>query len=270
MELVFREKDHKYYTPDQPELEWISVTTVIGKLHEKFEPEEAATKSSKNRKSKWYKLSEKEILQAWEDENKRSIELGSFYHNKKEAEYNNNKTLAVKGKEVPVFIPQYTDELKLVPEQKLQEGVYPEHMTYIGSVGICGQADLVQVADGYIHIEDHKTCKEIVRESYVSWEGESKKLLPPVAHIQDSNYWHYALQLSIYAYAIQRHNLQLRVGDLMLNHVLFEVEGENKYGYPIHRKDKQGNPIVKDIVQYKMPYLKAEVISIVNWLKSQK
>lgn len=265
MQLLFSEPDHKYFNPDAPDDNWTSVTSVIHSLAEEFIPQPAAEKANKNRKSKWYKVSVTEILKAWEDENLRSRELGHFYHNMREQELLNSK-----DNKLPVVPSVITDGLKRCPEQKLQEGIYPEHMTYLTSVNIIGQSDLVTVEDGYIHIDDYKTCKEIKRASYVSWDGDSKKMLGPVAHIEDCNFNHYALQLSIYAFAIQRHNPNLRVGELTLEHVLFEQEGENQYGYPIYSKDENDQYIVQDVVKYKLPYMKSEVLAIINHMKNQK
>jgi hypothetical protein len=40
--------------------------------------------------------------------------------------------------------------LKIAPNQKLDPGVYPEHMVYLKSAGICGQSDLVEVVNGKV------------------------------------------------------------------------------------------------------------------------
>ena len=52
-----------------------------------------------------------------------------------------------------------------------------------------------------------------------------------------------------------------------IHHIKFEKEGDDEHGYPITKYDQEGNPIVKEVVPYTIPYLKKEVISIINYLK---
>ena len=92
----------------------------------------------------------------------------------------------------------------------------------------------------------------------------------PLAHLDDCNFNHYALQLSIYMHIMLKHNPRYKAGKLMLHHVIFEKEGEDKFGNPIPLKNAEGNPIVKTVVPYEAPYLKAEVIAMINWLKDNK
>jgi hypothetical protein len=67
-----------------------------------------------------------------------------------------------------------------------------------------------------------------------------------------------------------RHNPNLQPGTMFIEHIKFEVESEDKYGYPIYKKDEQGNFIVKEIEEIEVPYFKKEVYAVVNWLKDNK
>jgi catechol 2,3-dioxygenase-like lactoylglutathione lyase family enzyme len=69
---------------------------------------------------------------------------------------------------------------------------------------------------------------------------------------------------------ILKHNPQYRPGKLTLHHITFEEEDRDKYGYPIAKKDADGNPIVKAIHPYEVPYLKSEVIAMINWLHDNR
>lgn len=91
---------------------------------------------------------------------------------------------------------------------------------------------------------------------------------PPVAHLGDCNLNHYNLQLSLYMYMILKQNPHLRPGKLTIEHVLFEKEGENEWGYPIYKTDKDGAPIVSAIVPYELPYLKTEILDLIKWKKN--
>ena len=171
---------------------------------------------------------------------------------------------------IPVFKPIEEAGVKYSPEQKLKDGVYPEHMVYLKSAGICGQSDLVEVIDGEVHITDYKTNKEIKVEGYTNWEGISQKMSGPLSHLDDCHLNHYALQLSMYMFIILKHNPKLRPGTLTIHHILFEESGRDKFDNPITALDTNGDPIVTDVVQYDLPYLKAEAIKIIHWLEDNR
>ncbi len=100
-----------------------------------------------------------------------------------------------------------------------------------------------------------------------NWEGITSKMYNPVSHLDDCNLKHYNLQLSLYAYIIKKHNPKLKIGKLQIQHVSFEKEGENEYGYPITKYNDQEEPIIKEIKMYELPYLKDEITSLIMWLK---
>ena len=45
--------------------------------------------------------------------------------------------------------------------------------------------------------------------------------------------------------------------------------GEDKNGYPIN-EHVDGEPVLEEVIMYDVPYLKAEVRSLINWLKTNK
>jgi hypothetical protein len=92
----------------------------------------------------------------------------------------------------------------------------------------------------------------------------------PLTHLDDCNLNHYTLQLSLYLYIILKHNPRLKPGNLIIHHILFETVGVDKFGNPITALDTTGNPIVKDIVQYNLPYMKSEVINLLHWLEDNR
>lgn len=272
MAVKFLPEDHKYVSIDPAEsIPWVSVTSIISKFKQPFEAEKIAEKSSKNKRSKWYGMTKQEILDAWKSESERAISVGNWYHNQREEDILGLETIERHGRVIPIMQPlSDTEGLKIAPDQKLKDGMYPEHFVYMKSLGLCGQSDLVEVVDGTVHITDYKTNKEIRSESFKDWEGVSQKMNPPVSHLDDCNLNHYNLQLSIYMYMILKHNPKLKAGTMMLQHIMFEDEGKNDNGYPILKVNDLGDPIIKDIVYYDLPYLKNEVLSIVNWYKDNK
>lgn len=263
--LKFYEQDHKYESIVPDGINWLGVTTLVGALKEKFNAAEQAPKSSKNSKSKWYKIPVEEILQAWENEGKRATELGHWYHNKRELELLQNST--VQG--IPVIKSVIQDGVKIAPDQRLKEGIYPEHLVYLLSAGLCGQSDIVEVIGDKINIRDFKTSKEINLRSYENWEGVRKKMLKPLQHLEDCHIVHYSLQLSIYMYIILRHNPHLVPGTMIIDHIKFVKAGEDKYGYPLYHLG-DGEPIIESIESIEVPYLKNEVTLLLNYIKEPK
>tara|TARA_Y100000592_G_scaffold36895_1_gene58480 strand:+ start:1739 stop:2572 length:834 start_codon:yes stop_codon:yes gene_type:complete len=272
MAVIFKEEGHIYESLDEnlekDKINWTSVTSFVGKFKPKFNAKVQAKKSSKNKRSKWYGMTEKEILNAWNSETERAIKLGNWYHNQREENICEFNTIERDGVEVPIIRPITDDNgIKIAPNQKIKDGVYPEHFVYLKSLGLCGQADLVTIVNGKINILDFKTNKEIKETGFTNWEGITSKMYNPVSHLDDCNLKHYNLQLSLYAYIIKKHNPKLKIGKLQIQHVSFEKEGENKYGYPITKYNNQGEPIIKEIKMYDLPYLKDEITSLVMWLK---
>jgi ATP-dependent exoDNAse (exonuclease V) beta subunit len=269
--LRFTPHDHSY-TSISPEdtTKWISVTSFIGNFKQPFDADKIAEKTSKSRKSKWYGMTPEEIKQAWTNEALRATTLGTWYHNCRESDICSLETMERHGSTVPIFKPIEIDGTKFSPNQKLTDGVYPEHMVYLKSAGLCGQSDLVEVIGGEVHITDYKTNKEIKTEGFTNWEGITTKMNSPVSHLDDCNVNHYALQLSLYMYIILKHNPRLKPGILTIHHIVFEEVGKDKFGNPITALDTNGDPIVKDIVQYDLPYLKTEVINLLHWLEDNR
>ena len=271
MPIIFKSDGHIYESLNEDlekdQIKWTSVTSFVGMFKPKFDAETQAKKSSKNKRSKWYKIPPKKILEIWNKESERAIELGNWYHDEREKRLCEFETIAREGVEVPIIKP-ITDQngIKVAPEQKLKDGVYPEHFVYLKSLGICGQADLVTIVNGKINILDYKTNKEIKEKGFTNWEGITSKMYKPVSHLDDCNLKHYNLQLSLYAYIIKKHNPKLKIGDLQIQHVTFEEEGKDEYGYPI-AKYVNDEPVVKHIKMYNLPYLKQEVQSLIMWLK---
>lgn len=269
MSIVFNAKDHSYKSlVTEPDITWYSVTTVVSSLKKPFDAKKTAQKVSKNSKSKWHGIDPNIIEEIWANEAKRAVDLGTWYHNQREADLCSLASIEREGTVVPIFAPlPLKDGIKYAPSQKLEPGVYPEHMVYLKSAGICGQSDLVEVVNGRVNIIDYKTNKEIKMESFKDWEGISEKMLHPVSHLDDCNFNHYSLQLSIYMYMILKHNPKLLPGTIYIHHIIFETDGKDKWGYPVAKLDSNNEPIVKDVNLIPVPYLYDEVIAVINHMK---
>jgi len=269
--IVFNANDHSYKSIDDNNIDWISVTTLVSHFKKPFDAKKTAEKVTKNKNSKWFGIDPVLIQQIWTNEGDRSTTLGTWYHNQRESDLCSLASIEREGITVPVFKPtELKDGVKIAPVQKLEPGVYPEHMVYLRSAGICGQSDLVEVVNGKVNIIDYKTNKEIKKESYVNWEGVSDKMAPPIDNLDDCNFYHYALQLSIYMYIILKHNPKLKPGRIIIHHVVFQVEREDNWGYPVTKLDENGDPVLKEVIPIAVPYLIDEVLAIIHYLSDNR
>lgn len=264
--ICFKPENHVYESILPDGIDWISVTTLVKSFTEVFDAEAQAIKSSKNKKSKWYGMDPQEIQFVWKNRGEQSANTGTLHHTWEEEQLLSKEYVEAYGKKVPVFPSIIENGVKIAPDQRLKEGVYPEHLAFLKTFGVCGQADRVDVVNNKIHVSDYKTYEEVKHESFKNWEGKSKRMLAPLVHLDCCNKNHANLQLSILAYMIQKHNPSLEVGELVLRHVQFEEDSRDKYGYPVYKKDFEGLPIVKQVVPIHLPYMKREVEFMLDYL----
>lgn len=270
MALIFKAKDHSYISIDpNDKTEWISVTTLISQFKVPFDGPGQALKSSRNKRSKWFGMQPEDIIKAWDGESNRSTDLGHWYHTQREEDLSGLDTITRDGIALQIIQPIILDNIKQAPAQQLIPGIYPEHFMYLKSAGICGQADRVEIVNGKVNVYDYKTNKEIKTQGFKNWEGVVERMLSPLQHLDNCHLIHYSLQMSIYMYMILRHNANLTAGTLSLDHVIFEENGKDKNGYPIHRL-KDGEPVVKEVKTFKVPYMKNEVLRMIEWLQENR
>jgi hypothetical protein len=271
MSVKFYADDHKYISIDERDpIDWISVTRLIHFFKEPFDTVKMAEVCSKGKNPKYNKMKPDEIIALWASENKRAVNLGSWYHDQRERDLLSCNTITREGRELTIINPLMDGMVKLAPEQQLAEGIYPEHLVYLKSVGICGQADRIEIVNDTVNVYDYKTNKEIKMEGFVGKNGKSKKLLGPLSHLDECNYNEYVLQLSTYMYIIQKHNYNLNPGKIQLDHVEFEIESIDANGYPVVAHDAKGDPMVKKVTPYELPYMKKEVIAMFKYVQENR
>ena len=271
MSVKFYADEHKYISIDERDpIDWISVTRLIHYFKEPFDTVKMADACSKGKNPKYNKMTPDEIIKLWESENKRAVNLGSWYHDQREKDVLACNTITRKGKELTIINPLMEGMVKLAPDQQLTEGIYPEHLVYLKSAGVCGQADRIEVVDEYIDVYDYKTNKEIKQQGFVNKGGKSKKMLGPLSHLDECNYNEYALQLSTYMYIMLKHNFNLKPGKIQLDHIEFEIDHLDKNGYPVVAMDAMGDPLVKSVTPYELPYMKKEVIAMFKYVQENR
>lgn len=152
-----------------------------------------------------------EITQEWKQTNKEAIDYGTHYHAFEEDKIRGYKTFEYEGKDYPL-IPR-------LPDTHLIPGVIPEALLYSDRLKLAGQADLILLTNKYVHVLDYKTNKKLDKYGFKSREtGETIKMLPPLGHLENCNFIHYTLQLSIYHAMIKSMRPELKIGNRRILH----------------------------------------------------
>ena len=115
-------------------------------------------------------------------------------------------------------------------ELDLEYGVYPEYLIYResddGILRIAGQVDLIVKQGNEITIIDHKTNKKIDQKSGFDTSTKSNaRMKYPLNNLMDCNFYHYTLQLSTYAWMLQKIHPEFIIKDLIINH--YDHQGNN-------------------------------------------
>lgn len=277
--IAFIEETHKYFDVTDPEAVFTSVTTMIHsytqpfdkyfwsayKALEKLLPKDiwnVEKKSLLNTKKfdkvllELHNINERDfnreqqfILDEWDSENHKSCERGTKIHADLENSfYSKKKDISLSKFEIGGKFECRKDYSKL----DIENGVYPEYLIYRvsddGKLRIAGQIDLLVKKGNKIIIADWKTNKKIETKSYFNNKTKtSVKMKFPLNNLDDVNYWHYTLQLSTYAWMIQKLNPEFEIEDLVLVHF-----------------DHSDNMTV-----YHLPYLKEEVVRMLNHFKKE-
>ena len=269
--IKFEDEGHKYSNLDEEDIfQWVSVTKLVGCFKQPFDEYEVAEKCSKKKTGKYVGKTVDEILELWAKERKRAEKLGTWYHNQREGDMLQFNTVTRNGVVLPIVSPDVRNGIKYAPVQKIGNGLYPEHFVYLRSASICGQADRVEVVDHRLDVYDYKTNKEVKTRGHEFWDGTRKMMTGPLRHLEDCEFNHYALQLSIYMYIMLKYNYNLVPGIIEIHHVEFEIEKLDENGFPVHAVDAMGEPVVVNVNRISLPYLKKEVIIMLKWLAVNK
>ena len=277
--IAFEEKAHRYWDVTDPSKKFTSVTTIIEKFGQPFDKEfwsaykalekllsadawkiekPSLLKSKKFDKSllELHDISENDfnreqqaILDSWDEENRKSCERGTKIH----ADFENSFYKKKKNIDISKFqIGGKFECRKDYTDLDLENAVYPEYLIHRvspdGKLCIAGQIDLLVKKGNNIIVGDYKTNKEIKMKSFFDSKTKSSvKMKFPFNNLDDTNYWHYCLQLSTYAWMLQKLNPDFVIEDLVMIH--------------IDHKDK--------MTIYHLPYLKNEVEKMLAFYKKQ-
>ena len=247
--VAFENESHTYWNVEDNK-QYISVTTLIHRYTQEFDknfwsaykalekllPKESwaiekksllSTKKFNKEILDIYNISELDfnkaqqgILDAWDEENRKSCERGTKIHSDIENSfYNHPKDISLQK----FGLGGKFECKKDYSELDLEYGVYPEYLISIESkdkvLRLAGQIDLIIKQDNEITIVDHKTNKKIdLKSGFDTNTKASAKMKYPLNNLMDCNYYHYSLQLSTYAWMLQKLHTEFVIKDLILNH----------------------------------------------------
>lgn len=277
--IAFVEKTHKYFDVTNPDAVFTSVTTMIHNYTQEFDKDFWSAYKALEKllpKDVWniekksllstkkfdkvllemhgidendFNREQQGILDDWDNENRKSCERGTRIHAELENSfYEKKKDIDISKFEIGgKFVCE-----KNRTELDLEYGIYPEYLisriSEDGKLRIAGQIDLLVKKGNKLTIGDFKTNKKIETKSFFNQKTkQSVKMKFPLNNLDDTNYWHYCLQLSTYAWMLQKYNPEFEIEDLVMIHF-----------------DHDDNMTV-----YHLPYLKDEVVKMLSHFKKE-
>ncbi len=249
--ICFNDEKHQYWNIEDDSIKYTSVTTLIGKYELPYDKEFwskykalerlmlpddwkdakkslLASEKFDNRILEAYDISEEDlistqqnILDEWAEENRKSCERGTNIHSRfEQAMYDaeNSVNLSKFG------IGGKFQCKKDYSELNLEYGVYPEYLINYDNpelnLYIAGQIDLLIKDGNDIIIGDYKTNKKLDFKAFVNPYNKKKKRMMkyPLGNLEDCNFNHYQLQLSLYAWMIQKLNPNFNIKRLFIYH----------------------------------------------------
>lgn len=197
--VTFREADHIYIVDGTP---LDSVTTFVKNCFPEFDAEFHA-----KRKAEVLGITKEAVLEMWDKKGKESREQGTAMHKKIESYY--------------LGYEPSTDEtfelFKIFANKMTLKPYRTEWAVYDWEQKIAGTIDFVDYQNGEYIIYDWKRSDKLIAKNGLPIKNNQygEKALPPIDNLDDSPYYHYALQLSLYKYILEK-NYNITVSKLRL------------------------------------------------------
>ena len=187
--------------------DYTSVTTWVDSLFPSFDPDLVITKMMASKKwpqSPYFGTSRQNIKDQWNNTGRKAALAGTAMHDTIEQFYNNLE-IEIDCLELEYFM----DFEKAIGSQMTPYRT--EWRVWDSDLRIAGTVDMVfENPDKTLSLYDWKRCKQIKKDN--PWESAS---VPGIAHLPNSNYWHYALQLNMYKFILEK-NYQKKIKEMVL------------------------------------------------------
>ena len=196
--ISFDEATHLYKVN---EVTLQSVTNFVEGCFPKFDAEFFAKK-----KAVYLEKTTQEVLDMWEQKGKESRELGTELHKKIENYY---QDIASSEDDTFKLFLMFANKIELKP-YRTEWAVYDEKHNIAGTI------DFVDYQNGEYIIYDWKRSDKIIDNGMpIKISKYDEKGNHPLEHLDNTPYYHYALQLSIYKFILEN-NYNIKISDLRL------------------------------------------------------
>ena len=180
-----------------------SVTNFVEGCFPKFDSEFYAAK-----KAAEMGVSVKAVLDMWEQKARESRDLGTTLHKRIEGYYQ-DVTFAPNDDKAFELFKEFANKVTLKPYRT-------EWAVYDLKHNIAGTIDFVDCQNGEYIIYDWKRSEKIIDNGLpIKKDKYGKNGNYPLEHLDNSAYYHYALQLSLYKYILEN-NYGIKISDLRL------------------------------------------------------
>lgn len=252
--VKYSDEEHVYWDDNG---KYISVTTLIGKYCQPFDKdfwsaykalEKLLGKDNFKMEKKMlletrkvnlkyyidmYNITEKDfnreqqnVLDDWQKANEEACERGTKIHSELEEMFTSKKETDLKkfgfgGKFV--VNTNATLENANLNLLDIENGVFPEYLVYRqsedGILKLAGQIDLLIKEGNNIYIIDYKSNRKIEEKSFYNQALKQYEMMKyPLNNLYDCNLLHYTMQLSTYAWMIQKLNPNFKISGLKIIH----------------------------------------------------
>lgn len=231
------ESDHRYYHKDTGD-EFMSVSAFKNLFKKQFDPNAAIRCAGKD---EYEGMTASEVKEFWNDYKEERCEIGTKIHDTIEVY---SKTTQIKDPKDKVWLlsiqSQYNDYHRIFDEQIL----YDEENKLAGKVDRA--MAITSSKKSVIDITDWKTNEKGILQYRLSRKGEKIRMpmLHCLSHLVDCTYNDYCLQLSTYAYMIEK-NTDHRIGQLNIHFI------------------NTKNPLINTKIP--VPYMKYEVEAMLQY-----
>jgi len=225
------EPGHKYF--DEKGREFESMSSFLGKFKNKFDTEMMSKASGgKMLRESGMKYYSKELMQIAADKKKKDWKQISDYSSSQGTNFHNAAESHAKGEAIESSQEENVEMMKQVLSFHTDaKRLYPEAVIASFKHGICGTSDKIfevgkSKGKRIVDITDYKTN---IRRGIETYSRYKLKMLPPLSHFEDCNFYHYGLQVSGYAYI-----LETEYDCIIRRLILYYVDLKNKAVVPYH------------------------------------
>ena len=223
--IKLNKEEHIYKLDDSPHLNFDSVTTFIGSFFEEFDAPKIAKKLEG--KGRYQDMTAEDLIDSW----KKAADYGTLVHEELENQINFKTPVKEKKSFQGIeWLKQYI--------VKSNFDIYSEAIVYSQELRLAGTIDLLLFDKYYgtYNILYWKTSKRISHNAFKKKKGNHEI----TSNIDDCNFNHYALQLSLYRYILENY-YSLKISEHIIIHLMDE-----------------------ECIGYHAPYMQDQIIAMIN------